>query len=176
MSENQASFEGWAKVEIMGHQSHTGYVRTEVYGQVVMFRVDQPEFPAREYTLTKPAYVGGSWTPAGAKVQREPISGHSVLLRISQVSGAQSIYRIIPCSEEAARIAIEEGSRSELKLIELPAERQLEVSFPETKFYSPTDRTFTCCGNTPEEGHADTCPNFEDDDSDEYSSGEGDES
>ena len=43
---NQAKFEGWARVEVMGHQSHTGFVTTEAYGQAVMFRIDTPEIPA----------------------------------------------------------------------------------------------------------------------------------
>ena len=47
--ENQASFSGWAKVEVMGHQSHIGFVRTEAYGQAVMFRIHTPELPVREF-------------------------------------------------------------------------------------------------------------------------------
>jgi len=117
--EEQAKFEGWAKVEVMGHQTHIGFVRTEAFGQAVMFRIDQPEFAAREYVLTKPAYVESRWTDKGAKVQRPAIHGCTVLV------GAGSIYRIIPCSEDAARIAIEESVGSELKLIEPPPERML---------------------------------------------------
>lgn len=93
MNEQQAQFNGWAKVEVMGHQTHIGYVRTEAYGQAVMFRIDQPEFPARQYTLEAPAYVDGKWTLAGAKVERAATQGYSVLV------GAGSIYRIIPCTE-----------------------------------------------------------------------------
>jgi len=125
MSEQQqASFSGWARVEVMGHQTHIGFVRTEVYGAAVMFRIDQPEFPEREFTLTRPAYVEGRWTDAGAKVKRQPIKGCTVLV------GAGSIYRIIPCSEEAARLAIEEIERAELKLIEPPPGRTLAAPFP----------------------------------------------
>ena len=114
MDEQQASFNGWARVEVMGHQTHIGYVRTEAYGQAVMFRIDTPELPEREYILTEPAYAEGHWTPAGAKVRRAASPGCSVLV------GAGSIYRIIPCSEQAALKAIEAGVRAELKLIELP--------------------------------------------------------
>ena len=114
MHENQAEFYGFAKIEIMGRQQHVGYVRTEAYGQVVMFRVDQPQIPAREYILEKPEYVDGKWTAAGAKVQRPAIEGCTVLI------GAGSIYRIIPCSEAAALKAIESLQRAELKLIEPP--------------------------------------------------------
>lgn len=120
MSEQQqAQFNGWAKVEVMGHQTHIGYVRTEAYGQAVMFRIDQPEFPARQYVLDKPAFADGKWTPAGATVERPAILGCSVMV------GAGSIYRIVPCTEEAARRAIESEMRSELKLIELPVNLRL---------------------------------------------------
>ena len=128
--EEQAKFEGWAKVEVMGHQTHIGFVRTEAFGQAVMFRVDQPEFPEREYVLTKPAYTrsnaGMRWTEAGAKVQRPAIQGCTVLV------GAGSIYRILPCSEDAARIAIEESVGSELKLIEPPPDTTLKIKWPES--------------------------------------------
>jgi len=132
--QQQASFSGWAKVEVMGHQSHIGYVRTEAYGQAVMFRIDQPEFPAREYTLTKPEYVDHRWTAAGAKVQRAAIVGCSVLV------GAASIYRIIPCSEDAARVAIEEAQRAELKLIEPAPDRPaLQIEWGEDREEDETE-------------------------------------
>lgn len=74
----------------------------------------QPEFPARQYTLEAPAYVRGTWTPAGAKVERAATAGCTVLV------GAGSIYRIIPCTETAALLAIEREQRAELKLINAP--------------------------------------------------------
>ena len=119
----QAQFNGWARVEVMGHQTHIGFVRTEAYGQAVMFRIDTPELPQREYVLQEPAYVeidgGRTWMRTGAKVCRPASPGCSVLV------GAGSIYRIIPCTEAAALKAIEATVRSELKLIELPPERAL---------------------------------------------------
>jgi len=118
-AEQQASFNGWARVEVMGHQTHIGFVRTEAYGQAVMFRIDTPELPEREYVLEEPAYVDSRWTPVGAKVQRAATPGCSVLV------GAGSIYRIIPCSEAVALRAIESTQRAELKLIELPPDKAL---------------------------------------------------
>lgn len=117
--QDQASFEGWAKVEVMGHQSHIGYVRTEAYGAAVLFRIDTPELPEGEHTLTEPQYAedgSGSnlWCPVGTKVQRPKRPGVSVLV------GAGSIYRIVPCSEAVAMSAIESNGRSPLKLVELP--------------------------------------------------------
>ncbi len=123
--EQQASFNGWAKVEVMGHQSHVGYVRTEAYGAAVLFRVDTPELPEREYVLTEPSWVdvcdgGRQWIKAGAKVLRMASPGVSVLV------GAGSIYRIIPCTEVVAMRAIEENARTPLKLVELPPALAIE--------------------------------------------------
>ena len=147
----QAQFNGWARVEVMGHQTHIGYVKTEAYGQAVMFRIDTPELPEREYVLQEPAYVDDApglrqWMRAGAKVRRSATPGCSVLV------GAGSIYRIIPCTEAAALKAIEANVRSELKLIELPPERVLA---------GPEDRTFSCCGGNPEDGHQLDCEEFD---------------
>ena len=115
----QAQFLGWARVEVMGHQQHIGYVRTEAYGQAVMFRIDTPELPNREYTLLSPQYVGSQWCPTGSVVQREAQPGSSVLV------GAGSIYRICPCTEEAALKAIDGTVRAELKLIKVPEGKAL---------------------------------------------------
>lgn len=38
----QATFEGWAVLEIFGHQRYAGYVTTQAFGQSVLFRVDVP--------------------------------------------------------------------------------------------------------------------------------------
>lgn len=117
--DKQASFTGWARVEVMGHQTHIGFVKTEAYGQAVMFRVDVPQLPEREYVLEEPAYVDGKWTPAGATVRRSESEGHSVLV------GAGSIYRIVPCTEAAAMRAAEGNIRSELKLVSLPVSKAI---------------------------------------------------
>jgi hypothetical protein len=118
-NEKQAEFCGWARIEVMGHQEHIGFVRTEAYGPVVMFRVDVPQLPEREYVLERPAYVDGTWTPAGATVKRAASEGVSVLL------GASAIFRITPCDEAAAMLAAEASVRSELKVISLPVQRAI---------------------------------------------------
>ena len=119
--EQQASFNGWAKVEVMGHQSHIGYVKTEAYGAAVLFRIDTPTLPEREYVLDEPSYVDGKWTGAGAKVLRAERPGCTVMV------GAGSIYRIVPCSEAAALKAIDATQRGELKLIEPPPAKAISA-------------------------------------------------
>lgn len=70
--------------------------------------------------------------------------------------GAGSIYRIVPCSEEAARIAIERSASRPLKIVELPPGKTLAAPVE--------SRNCTCCGGNPEDGHEDGCPNeYEDD-------------
>jgi hypothetical protein len=118
MSEQQTEFKSWARVEVMGHQTHIGFTETQAFGGTVLFRVDQPELPAEEMTLQFPEYVEGSYVPVGSLVKREAVPACTVLI------GASSIYRIIPCDEEAAKKAIRTSLRRPLilvKLAELPA-------------------------------------------------------
>lgn len=112
--QTQATFNGWAKLEIMGHQSHIGYVTTEAYGQAVMFRIDQPEVPESEDVLTESDWICNQRVPAGAVVKREKIEAVTVLV------GSGSIYRIIPCTEAVAMKAIRDGQRRPLSLVRLP--------------------------------------------------------
>lgn len=120
MSEtNQAEFKGWARVEVMGHQNHIGFVTTEAYGAAVLFRIDQPEISESEETLTRSEWIGNTTLPAGTVVKRGPIEAVSVLV------GAGSIYRIIPCTEEVARRAIIENQRRPLIAVKLPGANAL---------------------------------------------------
>jgi hypothetical protein len=118
MSEpKQSAFEGWAVVELMGHQREAGYVTTEAYGQAVMFRIDTPELPEREFTLTAPEYTHEGdllrWTPAGSKVKRQSSAARSRLV------APGSLYAINPCTEEAVRTALEKSVNRPLILIEV---------------------------------------------------------
>jgi len=122
MSDQQNEFRGWARVEVMGHQTHIGYVSTEVYGAAVMFRIDQPAIPGGEETLVRPDYVDGTYAPPGTVVKRGDIEAATVLV------GAGSIYRIIPCDEAAAHKAIRSSIRPPLILVRLGELRQIASS------------------------------------------------
>jgi hypothetical protein len=143
MNEQQAAFNGWARVEVMGHQTHIGFVKTEAYGAAVLFRVDSPGAPEREYTLESPEYacpIEGqpdlrSWCPKGTKVKRVARPPVSVLI------GAGSIYRIVPCTEAVATAAIEREQRAELIVVALPECKAL----PAAEDYNPdTDDSDRC--------------------------------
>jgi hypothetical protein len=118
----QSAFEGWAVVELMGHQREIGFVTTEAYGQAVMFRVDAPELPEREFVLTAPEYanISGSvddslrqWCPTGSKVKRAAVPARTRLI------APGSLYAINPCTEEAARTAMERSVSRPLILVEV---------------------------------------------------------
>jgi hypothetical protein len=111
----QAAYEGWAILELMGHQQEIGYVTTEAYGQAVLFRVDQPELPSREYALKRPAYGSGEWLPEGTKVRRDGSPARSRLI------SPGALYALNPCTEEAAREALENSVVRALIVIERPA-------------------------------------------------------
>lgn len=122
MNEEQAKFEGWAIVEMMGHRREIGFVTTEHYGGASLFRVDSPEFPEREFELTRPQWVDGRHAPIGSKVKRIAIPAKSCLV------GPGSIYALNPCTEETARRAIEEGIHRPLILLSVPEQAQLAAA------------------------------------------------
>ncbi len=121
MEPQQSSFQGWAVVEMMGHRKEIGFVTTEAYDAAVMFRVDTPELPEREFALTRPEYVESEWMAAGTKVKRAATPARSCLV------APGSLYAMTPCSEEMAREAIERAFPRPLILIDRPAPKAIEA-------------------------------------------------
>jgi hypothetical protein len=137
----QASFSGWAIVEMMGHRKEIGFVTTEAYGQAVLFRVDTPELPEREFVLTRPETASKDgvrqWCPEGTKVKRAASPARSCLVAPS------SLYAINPCSEEAARTALERSVERPLIILELPPEKALAIAWPENDLSNDNDEEDT---------------------------------
>lgn len=118
----QANFSGWAIVEMMGHQREIGFVTTEAFGQAVLFRIDTPELPEREFELTAPEYISGVWCGTGSKVKREASPARSRLV------APGSLYALNPCTEEAARTALERSVHRPLIAIEVKAAPALSAA------------------------------------------------
>jgi len=131
MSEQVAKFEGWAIVEMFGHGREIGYVTTQYFGSACLFQIDVPELPARERTLRCPEFVNHEWTPAGAKVKGEAVPARTRMI------GPASIFALNPCSEEAARVALDEFVPRKYVVLEipkdapkqLPGERELGIDY-----------------------------------------------
>jgi len=111
---SQANFEGWAIVEMMGHQREIGFVTTQAFGQAVMFRIDTPELPEREYVLERPEYASGRLVPVGSKVQRAGVAPRSRLV------SPGALYAINPCTEETARNFLDRAADRPLIVVEFP--------------------------------------------------------
>lgn len=120
MSEQQqARFDGWAIVDVMGHQRYVGYVTTEAYGQAVLFRIDVPPLEERERVTKRPGYLDDRYCPAGTTVKEGAVAGYTKLV------GSGSIYTISPCTKEAALAAVEDMQARPLMSIALPPESAL---------------------------------------------------
>lgn len=117
--EQSAKFEGWALVELFGHQREAGFVTTQYFGDKAMFQVDVPEIAARQATLDRPRWVGNVLALIGTVVEGEAIPGRTRLVN----PGA--VYAMNPATEEAVRAAIVRTVPREIKVISLPENAQL---------------------------------------------------
>jgi hypothetical protein len=154
--EGQSNFEGWAVVELFGHQREVGFVTTQCFGAAVLFRIDTPELPEREYILQRPTYAHietptpnsstTKWCPEGSKVRRQAVPARTKLV------GPSAIYAMTPCTEATAMMAIERSIEPPLILLELAEQKAL----PPVEEV-PQERCCEECGATPEEGHDDGC-------------------
>lgn len=160
MSEQNAVCEGWAIVEMFGHGREIGYVTTQYFGSACLFQIDVPELPEREVTLKRPQFLStgegrDAWVPAGAKVKKQEVAARTRMI------GPASIFALNPCSEEAARTALDEFVPRKYVVIELPKEQKPllpgEVAAERPVCFE--------CGALPENGHEDYCtvPDIEDD-------------
>lgn len=111
----QSKFDGWAIVDVLGHQRYVGYVTTEAFGSAVLFRIDVPSLDERERETKRPGYIDGNgYCPAGTKVKEAAVAGYSKLV------GSGSIYTITPCTKEAALEALERVQPRPLMEVTLP--------------------------------------------------------
>ena len=117
---HQSTFEGWAVVEIFGHQRYAGFVTTEAYGQAVLFRVEVPPLPERERTAKSYEYADGVSIPPGSIVKEVAVPGYSKLF------GAGAIYGITPCTQDVAEKAVAAMQARKLTLVSLAPERALQ--------------------------------------------------
>lgn len=93
--QEQAKYEGWAIVEIMGHRTIAGYVTTKYFGAVAMVHITQPDVPPQEKILESGQYVNHEYCEAGSRVRISREKAEAYV-------GAGSIYQLTVCSEEKA--------------------------------------------------------------------------
>ncbi len=123
-NQDQSHFEGWAIVEIFGHQRYAGYVTTEAFGQAVLFRVDVPALAPRERVTKAGLYhpTTGQYLPPGTTVTEDAVPGFTKLF------GTGAIYAMTPCTEEAALKAVEAIQSRPLLKVTPPAQPALSAA------------------------------------------------
>ncbi len=118
----QSNFEGFAILEIFGHQKYAGYVKTVYYGTACMFQCDVPPLPESEQISKGGTYVdfndirgnGRQWVPPGSTVKKPATEAYSKLF------GIGAIYSMTPCDEKACLAAVAELQPRPLMLVKLP--------------------------------------------------------
>ncbi len=93
--QQQANFEGFGIVQQMGHKTVAGYVTTEYFGGVAVFRVVQQEQPPEEVTLDRDGSVNGHYLYAGSKVRVSRPRAETYI-------AVSSLYALTPCTESEA--------------------------------------------------------------------------
>lgn len=142
----QSNFDGWAILEIFGHQRYAGYVKTQVFGTASMFHLEVPPLEERTRVMKRAGSDGkGNWLLAGSTVKEESTPGYSKLF------GVGAIYAITPCTQEAAMQAVKKLQPRSLMLVSLPPEKALAAPV-EPADDDSTDDSDMCldCGRTEE--------------------------
>ena len=115
MTDKQATFEGWAIVEVFGHQRYAGFVTTEAFGQAVLFRVDVPPLAERERTTKQYGYDDdGKSVPPGSIVKESAVQGYT------KYFGPGAIYAMTPCTQDAAEKAVESMQARKVSVVSIP--------------------------------------------------------
>lgn len=150
----QNRFDGWAILELFGHQKYAGHeyaghVTTQVFGTTCMFRLDVPGLEERDYVTKYAEFIEEKGrAPAGSTVKMGSTQPYTKLF------GVGAIYCITPCTEEAAKKAVEQLQPRPLTLVSVPADKALDAP----------DGEFKCCGGSPRLGHAMGCQSDEESD------------
>jgi hypothetical protein len=118
-SDKQAAFEGWAVLEIFGHQRYAGFVSTQAFGQAVLFRVDVPPLEERERVTKYYERHEGRSVPPGSTVKESAVQGYT------KYFGPGAIYAMTPCTQEVATKAVESIQPRSVSIVRLAADRAL---------------------------------------------------
>ena len=111
----QANFEGWAVVEVFGHQKYAGFVTTEHFGPAALFRVDVPPLPERERVTKHYGFDDdGNQVPPGSTVKEVAVQGYTKYL------GPGAIFAMTPCTQEVAERTVASIQTRKVSLVSLP--------------------------------------------------------
>lgn len=149
MSETQAVFESWAVVELMGHVRMAGRVTEEERFGSKMGRIDIP-------TKNVCDSCNGSGPIGGCDMCQ---SSGQVDDFFTQYFGGSSVYRVTPCSEEAARAVAARNQPEPVHQWELPKPALVAPAGVKGEGDSFDEEDDVCddCGLAPDQC---SCPSF----------------
>jgi hypothetical protein len=127
MEQSQAKFEGWAVIELFGHNREAGHITTVYFGDKAMFQLDVPAFEERDVITKCSAWQGNQLIPAGSKVRKAATQARSRLI------SPGAVYAINPCTEEMAKAVIEDLASREIKVVELAKTNQIAQAATSTE-------------------------------------------
>jgi hypothetical protein len=137
MEQGQSRFEGWAVVEMFGHQKIAGFVTTENFGAACLFRVDVPELPERDVTITRPEWVDtpeySGYAYAGSVLRREAVPGFTKMV------GPGAVYSMNPCSEVMVRDFLDKDRPRRVVPVTLVTEKPKQLTAPVDAGYDSDD-------------------------------------
>jgi hypothetical protein len=136
VEQEQSKFEGWAVLEIFGHQRYAGYVTTEAFGQAVLFRVDVPPLEERQRVTKHYEYLDDRSLPPGSTVQEGAVQGYT------KYFGPGAIYALTPCTQEAAQKAVASMQARKVSLVSLPPEAAVAALAAPSCACDPDDPEF----------------------------------
>ncbi len=116
MEAKQSTYEGWAVVEVFGHQRYAGYVTSEAFGQAVLFRVEVPPLEARERVTKHWEYADEKNVPPGSTVRDDAVQGYTKFF------GPGAIYALTPCTQAAAEKAVAAMQARKVSVVQLAPE------------------------------------------------------
>lgn len=112
-------FEGWALIELFGHQREAGFVTTQYYGDKAMFQIDIPEIEAQQETIERPRWDDSRLLAAGTVIERASIPGRT------RIVNPGAVYALNPATEQAVRVAISRNESRAVRVISIPTAPQL---------------------------------------------------
>jgi hypothetical protein len=107
VSETDKDFNGWAIVEIMGHQKFAGYVHTQAVGGTAMVRVDVPEIDGHP-GFTK--LFGGSSIYCLPPVSQEVARSMALSLRKAPVDVYEFPDAVLQAMRQAEQPKLEQNA------------------------------------------------------------------
>jgi hypothetical protein len=133
VEEQKQQLDGYAVVEVLGHNTFAGKISEHAIGGSALLRIDIPEVPEKKIPYTDYDYSNGKCVP----VQR--VRTLAARPAFTKLIGIGSIYALTPCTEEVARRVAEEGRKQPIDMVSMPAIERMALTAGDAEIEDDTD-------------------------------------